>query len=761
MPIRELLSTTEFFCEPLALISSDGTFDTGNRPFLDELGLSAQALASKRLDALAAVSASAIQEFLSACAQSAAVVHGSLVLRRDSRDLTLQARGIAYPPSAAPSASHVLLRLMAQREQGHDTSFDRQSQHWREVEGSLRRQSQILEVTLASIGDAVIVTDANARVTFLSPVAEELTGWSSRAARGQLLREVFHIINEQTRLRAEDPAAKVLETGRVVGLANHTVLISRDGREIPIDDSAAPIRLPGGELFGIVLIFRDITEQRRAEHTRSWLASIVESSDDAIVSKTLDGLITSWNPGAQQLFGYAPKEIIGEPITTIVPPELHEEESGILERLRQGERIDHFETTRITKDGRRIEVSLTVSPVRDEAGVIVGASKIARDITERKRAERMLREADRRKDEFLATLAHELRNPLAPLRHAAELLRRDRAEQPRSLMACDVIDRQLHQMTRLVEDLLDVSRIVAGRIELDLEPIEMGSLLRTIEGSLRPTFEAQRQQLSLTFPSAPLHVTGDRIRLVQVFSNILQNASKYTPASGIVAVNVQREQSQIVVRVRDDGIGIPPDKLDEVFELFAQVDPSQRRSLGGLGIGLTVAKRLIDLHGGRIEARSAGEGHGSEFIVRLPTHAGQPENAPHTRVRASLDSPPRRILIVDDNQDAALSLSLLLSSTGHETEVAHDGVAALQAAEAFRPEIIILDIEMPKLDGYEVARRIAEQPWPNKPLLVALTGRAQESDRERARAAGFHHYLVKPVDLEALQAVLAQTHPAS
>jgi len=620
MPIRQLLKIPDLFAEPLLLLSSDGTIDTPSHSFVAQLGIPADALIGRRLDGLAAASAAAIQEYVQACAQSAHVVQGSLLLRRRAETIALQARGVAYPPGDAPSASHVLLRLVTQSATAEQIAADQRStSHWREVEDSLRRQSQILEVTLASIGDAVVVTDADGRVTFLNSVAEQLTGWSNQASREQPLKNVFHVINERTRQPVIDPAAKVMETGAIAGLANHSVLLARDGREIPIDDSAAPIRLPDGRLFGVVLIFRDITEQRRAQLTRGWLAAIIESSDDAIVSKTLDGRITSWNPGAVRLFGHAPEEIIGKPIMTIVPPELHDEEVGVLARLRRGERVEHFETTRLAKDGRRIEVSLTVSPVRNEEGTVVGASKIARDIGERKRAERLLREAERHKDEFLAVLAHELRNPLAPLRNAAELLCRQSPDAA-TQMACEIMDRQLRQMTRLVDDLLDVSRIAAGRVELDIDLIDMGQLLGTAAAALQPTFDAAQQQVTLTIPTEALHVHGDPIRLLQVFTNLLQNATKYTPRGGSVRVDLQRNASDAVVRVIDDGIGIPTHMLEKVFDLYAQVDPSDRRARSGLGIGLTLAKRLVELHGGSIQAHSSGKDSGSEFIVRLPLH---------------------------------------------------------------------------------------------------------------------------------------------
>jgi PAS domain S-box-containing protein len=753
-----LLKRTDFFSDALALVSTDGTIDTSNRLFAEQLGVAPEDLAGRRLEALAAASAVAIQEYLRACAASADVVQESLILRRRADTIALHARGIAYPPDAAPSASQILLRLVTASKPATARSQREQDAHrWKEIEESLRRQSQILEVTLASIGDAVIVTDVQGHVTFVNSVAAALTGWRADEAQGRPLTEIFPIINERTRLPVENPVAKVLSTGTIVGLANHTTLLARDGREIPIDDSAAPIRLPDGQMFGVVLIFRDITDQRRAEHARAWLAAIIDSSDDAIVSKTLDGRITSWNPGAVRLFGYAPDEIIGKPITTIIPPELHAEEEQVLARLRRGERVEHFETERLRKDGTRIEVSLTVSPVRDEHGEIVGASKIARDITERKRSERLLREADHRKDEFLAMLAHELRNPLAPLRNAAELLCRGKHAAPELQIACGIMDRQLRQMTRLVDDLLDVSRISTGRLELKEELIDVGALLRGLESALRPSVDASHQKLSLQLPDETLCVQADRTRLTQILTNILHNANKYTPDGGRITVQLRREGHEALVSIRDTGIGIPPGMLDRIFELFAQVDRSHERSRGGLGIGLTLAKRLVNLQKGSIAAYSAGEGQGSEFVVRLPLQgdAAGPVPAPPSAPTPGV-AKRCRVLVADDNEDAALSLGMLLQLMGHDTRVVHDGLEALDVAETFQPELVILDLDMPRVDGYEAARRIRQRPWAHGVMLVALTGWGQTADRLRTEQAGFDRHCVKPVEPDTLSDLVAQ-----
>ena len=505
------------------------------------------------------------------------------------------------------------------------------------------------------------------------------------------------------------------------------------------------------------------------------LASIVESSADAIVSKTLDGRILTWNAGAQRLFGYSPEEAIGAPITIIIPPDLHEEESSILERLRRGERIDHYETVRAAKSGRKIDISLTISPLRDGAGRIVGASKIARDITARKEAEEALRaltekfrEADARKDEFLATLAHELRNPLAPLGNSLEMLRLSGGLSAEAEALRAISERQFNQIARLVDDLLEVSRISRGKVVLKKEPIELAAVVSGAVETSQPLIDAAGHQLAVALAPEALRLEADPVRLAQVVTNLLNNAARYTPPGGRIWLSLQREESEAVISVRDTGVGIPADKLGSVFDMFAQIGSESSHSRdglgsggmgnGGMGIGLALAKSFVELHGGRLEALSAGPGRGSEFVVRLPlaTIAARGENG--ARPAAPADRAPlpaRKILIVDDTREASYMLGKLLEVLGQEVYAAHDGAAALELVADEEPDVVISDIGMPAMDGYELARHLCGLSLKKRPVLVALSGYGQPQDRDRARAAGFDQHLVKPVSIDALHELLA------
>lgn len=1133
----------------------------------------------------------------------------------------------------------------------------------RRAQRTVGTQAETLSITLQSIGDAIVTTDARGLVTFLNPVAETLTGWTTAVAKGRPLDEVLQLINEQTREPVENPVGKVLRDGQVVGMANHTILVARDGTERPIDDSAAPIYGMHGELSGVVLVFRDISDRRAAEltahknerdlddlfekaslglywvdsdgeilrvnqteldilgyqeeefvgkaiadffvdqelirdllarlaggenvknlsaqvcakdgsirdvllhcnglfergrlvHSRcfmlditeqkraqdavvesearfrlladaaavliwmsgpnkqaiyfnqAWLdftgkpveeqvgegwldqvhpedrqpvvkaygdafhgrepfttefrlrradgdyrwmldngtprvdsngiflgfigtcvdisdrksaeeaqlrlAAIVESSEDAIISKSLDGVIQSWNSGAERIFGYTAEEAVGQMINLLIPPELWDEERAILGRLRRGETIAHFDTIRVAKNGQRLNVSLTISPVRDKAGRIIGASKVGRDvtkrhldeqalrdseqrlrlaleagrmgtwewsvsqnevtwspslealhgleagtfpgtfeayqsdihpadrekvqqaieqtlagsdehhieyriiwpdgslhwvegrgklfrddsgaplrmigvctdITERKRSEEALRtseqlyraigesidfgvwvcapdgrniyasesflalvgmtqtqcsdmgwadvlhpddientvvawqecvrtgatwdiehrfrgadgawhpvlargvpvrneqgeitawaginldisrlkdvedelrEADRRKDEFLATLAHELRNPLAPIRNALELTKRAGHDPELMRTAHQMMERQLVSLVRLVDDLLDVSRITRDRLELRREHVELASVIYQAVEAARSLVEEFRHNLIVDLPAEPIYLDADPVRLSQVFSNLLNNACKYTEPGGSIRIAAMRAEHELVVKVSDSGIGITAEMMPRVFDMFAQMDHSLDRTQGGLGIGLSLVKRLVELHGGVVEARSEGLGRGSEFVVRLPLEleTRRVDGAPPHDVAAS--SGGRRILVVDDNQDAANWLAMLLKTAGHETHVAFDGQEAIRRAHELRPEVVLMDIGLPHLNGYDACRAMRGEEWGKSMVIVALTGWGQEDDRRKSKEAGFDGHLVKPIDHAALDRLLADGQPA-
>jgi two-component system CheB/CheR fusion protein len=415
-----------------------------------------------------------------------------------------------------------------------------------------------------------------------------------------------------------------------------------------------------------------------------------------------------------------------------------------------------FETLHRRSDGTLFPVEVS------SRGADVGGERLLlsliRDITDRKLAEAALREADRRKDEFLATLAHELRNPLAPIRNAVQILRMKETADPDLRWARDVIDRQARQLTRLVDDLLDVSRITQGKIELRRERIEIAALLERAVETSRPAIEAARHRLTVTYPEEPLELVADLTRMEQVLANLLNNAAKYTRPGGRIHLSAGREEDEAVIRVRDDGIGIPSEMLSSIFEMFAQVDTSLERTQGGLGIGLTISRRLVEMHGGTIVAASPGAGEGSELTVRLPL-ASRAEAAPDPRAEEAAPGAALRVLVVDDNEDSAESLAMLLQLKGHEVRTAHDGPRALVAAEEYRPDLVFLDIGMPGMNGFEVAARLRQRLETRNVLLVAMTGWGQEEDRRRSKEAGFDQHLVKPLDPKALDELLARAVP--
>jgi PAS domain S-box-containing protein len=499
----------------------------------------------------------------------------------------------------------------------------------------LHAERERFRTTLTSIGDAVVVTDPQGRITLLNPVAQALTGWSAEAL-GQPLEAVFHIVNETTRKTVENPVSQVIRLGAIVGLANHTVLIAKDGTELAIDDSGAPIRDAHGRIVGVVLVFRDITQRRNSERT--------------------------------------------------------------------------------------------------------------------------LEDADRRKDEFLAMLAHELRNPLAPIRSAAHTLALLGTGDDRVRWVSGVIERQVGLMTRLVDDLLDVSRITSGKITLQRTTVSVREVLAQAVETARPLAESRGQALEVDVPEDAAWVDGDPARLAQAVGNLLDNAIKYTDDGGRIGLRARLEAHEVVIVVEDSGVGVDPDLLPHVFDLFIQADRSLERKQGGLGLGLTLVRRLVEMHGGRVEAASAGLGLGSAFTIRLPCLAAEvvePAAVAEPAEAARPPGPARRILVVDDHQDSTDSLALFLRLRGHEVRTAHDGPTALDEIGRYRPEVVFLDLGLPGMSGYDVARRVRMRTDLGPLQLVALTGYGTDGDRQKTRDAGFDVHLAKPVDPRAVDALLA------
>ncbi len=897
-------------------------------------------------------------------------------------------------------------------------------------EQRLREQQEWLRVTLGSIGDAVIATDTEGRVTFLNRVAQQLTGCFQEQAQGQPLETVFPILNEQTRQQVENPVKKVLRDGAIVGLGNHTILIARDGTERPIDDSAAPIRDGTGKLIGVVLTFRDVTEHRRAEaalrrseaEARRLLEfheAVMANMGEGLYAVDMQGQVTYMNPAAERLFGWKSSELLGRKMHDMTHYKHPDGRPFPIEQcagfrvLREGKTLRDFDDVFIRKDGTFFPVNYSASPLvtegkvsglivvfrdmternraeaglraaelrfqavfnqqfqfmailapdgtvveanetcftatgvergqvigrlfwqtpwwnrlpdmqskwqrmigeavngsgpsndevqyalsdgtirlatavvsglKDDAGRVVNIIVEGRDITERrqqemalreseeklrllantipqlawmarpdghvfwynrrwyeytgtkpeqmegwgwqsvhdpdtlpavlkqwqrsiasgepfdmvfplrggdgqyrpfltrvnplkdeqgrilywfgtntdisdiKRMEEELRKADRRKDEFLATLAHELRNPLAPIRNSLQILKMPRVDAASAQQTRDMMERQVHHLVRLVDDLLDVSRVMRGKIELRKEPVELATVIARAVETAKPLIEVQGHKLDLSVSGDTLLLDADPVRLAQVIGNLLTNAAKYTEANGHIWLTARREGEQAVLTVRDNGIGIAPDMLPHVFELFVQADHATTKAHGGLGIGLTLVKNLVELHGGTVKASSPGLEKGSEFTIHLPLmteRSRQPGDESGVEPNLATPTSGHRLLVVDDNHDAATSLSMLLRLQGHEVQVAHDGPTALEVARVFRPDLIFLDLGMPGMDGYEVARRLRKIPGLEKTVLAALTGWGQQEDRRRTAQAGFDHHLVKPPEPKALESLLA------
>lgn len=513
----------------------------------------------------------------------------------------------------------------------------------------------------------------------------------------------------------------------------------------------------GGRVEGVVLTLIEITSLKLAERKLAEVSEIVEQSDDAILRLTRDGTVTMWNRGAEKLFGFKADDITGRNVSMIVPPDRQDEAADILSRNINGETVDHFETQRVCRDGRKIDVALTLSPIRDVSGTVVGASEIVRDITHRKQLEvRMLEEIERR-DQFLAMLSHELRNPLGALLNASHMLNEsDKSYDGDGEHPHQIIQRQVEHMAALLNDLLDVNRISQGQIRLQRKVVDLVGLIQPATETIRPQLEANEQQLELTLPDSPVWIDASAERIQQILVNLLANASRYSPAGETISLSIGRMEDRAVLTVSDNGMGIRPELIDDIFDLFVQGDQSIDRSEGGMGVGLALVKRLIELHGGKVYAKSAGPGQGSEFVIELPIspppRIQKPDSSPDV---AQL--PARRILLIEDNDDAREMMVAILEMRGFEVIDAADGRTGLELVKSSRPDVAILDIGLPELDGYEVARRIRADHDIGPIRLIALTGYGQDEDKRNALDAGFDDHLTKPLSPAKLIEILNES----
>ena len=532
---------------------------------------------------------------------------------------------------------------------------------------------------------------------------------------------------------------------------------------------------------GLAIYVQDIGAKKQAEQLSIQLAAIVSSSDDAIVSKDLNGTIMSWNAAAERIFGYAAAEAIGRDITMIIPPERLHEEDEVMARIRSGRSTDHFETIRVRKDGSRLAISLTVSPVRNPSGEVIGASKIARDITDRRRAAEQLEEllareqaarreaeaANRAKDDFLTTLSHELRTPLNSVYGWAAMLKAGQIDEAGVGAAVDAIMRNANAQVQLIDDLLDVARISSGKLRLELQQVDPGPVIEAAMDAIRPTALAKGIRLEADLEPRSGTVTGDPNRLQQVVWNLLSNAVKFTPRDGRVAVHLRKADANVEIVVTDTGAGITAELLPFVFERFRQGDSSSTRTHTGLGLGLTLVRHLVELHGGTVTAESPGSGRGSTFTVRLPLAV---EPLPARRLermlpaRTVLEAPGDltrldglRVLTVDDDRDALGLMATILERAGAKVESSRSARAAFEMFQDRPPDVLISDIEMPEEDGYSLIRRIRalDPARGGRVPAIALTAYGRREDRLNAISSGYSMHVPKPVDPAELTTIVA------
>jgi PAS domain S-box-containing protein len=608
---------------------------------------------------------------------------------------------------------------------------------------------------------AIVALDSDGRIVTWNAGAEHITGHRAEEALGRHL-SMFYPPEAIERGWPAHSLAQAAATGR---FEDEGWRVRKDGSRFWANVVITAPRDDKGVLDGYSTILRDLTERRRqdedARESEERFHLMVEAVQDyAIFMLDPSGRVASWNAGAERIKGYRREEIVGQHFSRFYPPEKIAERwpEHELDMARASGRFED-EGWRVRKDGSRFWANVVITAVYDAAGTLRGFAKVTRDLTARTRVEK-LEEDGRRINEFLAMLGHELRNPLAPIRNAVAVMGARKVADPTINWARELIERQVGHLSRLVDDLLDVGRITSGKITLRREVVDFAAIVSRAMESTRPLHGQARHTVEADLDRA-VRVEGDATRLAQIVLNLLSNAAKYTPEGGHVWVRLTRAGDQAALSVRDDGVGMSADLVPNVFDLFTQGERTLDRSEGGLGIGLTMVHRLVELHGGTVAARSPGPGQGSEFVVRIPLAETRPaDSGRESRSEAEPSATPQlRILVVDDNQDAADSMVILLRTWGYEVIKARDGAEALALVSRHRPQVVLLDIGLPGMNGYEVAQQIRAREQTRDIVLVALTGYGQAEDRRQSEAAGFSLHLVKPVQPEALRHALAAFAP--
>ena len=626
-----------------------------------------------------------------------------------------------------------------------------------------RQRALELEAMYESMPIGLAQLDRDLRFVRINSRLAEINGIPAAAHLGRTVAEVVPDLAP----KVEAAFRRVLETGEpvldveVVGETPKAPGVERTWLE-----SWFPLRDAAGRITGLNVIAQEITERRRARDELRRVSEelqIVTDTMDVPVTRCGRDLRYRWvNRHYAEWLGRRAEEIVGHPIEEVIGEAAMQRLRPHFERVLRGEVVRYEDQVDFRRIGRRW-IQAVYTPTLDRGGGVDGWVAVVVDIQSRKEAEDQLRAADARKERFLATLAHELRNPLAPLRNALEILKHPGVAPSMAEAAKATMERQLSHAVRLVDDLIDVSRINRDAVELRLEKCDVGSVVAQAIETVRPFVEAGGHPLRVSLPEEPLALRADPVRLAQVISNLIHNACKFSDPGRPIALTVRRSSGWVSISVRDEGIGFAPENRDRLFEMFTQLEPSLSRSRGGLGVGLSIVRRLAEMHGGRVEASSDGPGRGSEFRVSLP-ELGLSTSAAEPFQRVPPPRPPteaRRILVVDDNPDSASSLAALLALSDNHVRTAGDGLEAVRLAEEFAPDVVLLDIGLPGIDGYEAARRIRALPRGRGILLVAVTGWGQSEDRRRSREAGFDHHMVKPLRAAALETLLANPSTAS